>query len=403
MWRPSGLVTALAVAVELLLSVSDAPTATEALAKTQSPVVTWAASADQVGQAAPEVTYRLIVRTSVEGSGLRIRLSNALGERPVTFGRAYAGVRQAGAAVKPGSNRPLSFGGSGSVTVQPGDIVQSDPLPGNVPPQSDLVVSVYVQSAVGTATGHGMAMQTSYAAAGDHSADEGATSFTTKTGSWFYLDALTVDTRRGTGAVAVLGDSITDGWQSTSDRNNRWPDYLARRLAADPESNIKGVANEGISGNKVISDGAGQSALRRLDRDVLSHDGLRTVILLEGVNDIKAGSDVTADAMIAGYRQIIARSHAAGKCIVGVTVLPFKGWYEWTETSEKVRQEVNTFIRTSGEFDATVDVDRELRSPYDHARLFPPFDGGDHLHPNDKGMLAMADTVDLASLNCARS
>jgi lysophospholipase L1-like esterase len=244
-----------------------------------------------------------------------------------------------------------------------------------------------------------MAMQTSYLAAGDHAADVGATAFTRQIGSWFYLDALTVDARPGTAAVAVLGDSITDGWQSTGDRNNRWPDYLARRLAADPRTDIKGVANEGISGNKVLSDGAGQSALHRLDRDVLSQQGVRTVILLEGVNDLKAGG-VSAEDLVAGYRQIIARSHAAGKCVVGVTVLPFKGWYEWTEAGEAVRQQVNAFIRTSGEFDATVDLDVALRSPYDHARLFPPFDGGDHIHPNDKGMQAMADGVDLAALSC---
>ena len=126
------------------------------------------------------------------------------------------------------------------------------------------------------------------------------------------------------------------------------------------------------------------------------------MILLEGVNDIKGAAGATASDMIAGYRQIIARAHLAGKCVVGATVLPFQGWYEWTEAAEAVRQEINTFIRTSGEFDATVDFDTELRSPYDHTRLFPPFDGGDHLHPNDKGMQAMADSVDLASLRCAR-
>ena len=398
MWRPRTLVIALAVA-ELALGFGGTTTATAA-APTGTSVVTWATSADQVGEAGPDQTYRLIVHTSAGGSGLRVRLSNALGQQPVTFGRAYAGVRRAGAAVTAGSNRPLTFAGSGSVTVQPGGVVRSDPLPGNVPPQSDLVISIYVQSASGTATGHGMAMQTSYLAAGDHAADVGATAFTRQIGSWFYLDALTVDARPGTAAVAVLGDSITDGWQSTSDRNNRWPDYLARRLAADPRTDIKGVANEGISGNKVLADGAGQSALHRLDRDVLSQQGVRTVILLEGVNDLKSGSGVTAEDLVAGYREIIARSHAAGKCVVGVTVLPFKGWYEWTEAAETVRQQVNTFVRTNGEFDATVDLDVALRSPYDHARMFPPFDGGDHIHPNDKGMQAMADGVNLAALSC---
>jgi len=365
-----------------------------------SPVVTWAASADRLGDAGPDETYRLVVHTSVGGRGLRIRLSNAFGEQPVVFGRAYAGVRQAGAAVVPGSNRPLSFAGAGSVTVQPGVVVYSDPLPGVVAPQSDLTVSLYVRHAGGPATGHGMAMQTSYAAAGDHVADTEAAAFTREIESWFYLDALVVDVRE-TGAVAVLGDSITDGWQSTGDQNNRWPDYLARRLATEPGADLLGVANAGISGNKLLADGAGQSMLRRLDRDVLSLPGLRTVILFAGVNDIKGGAGATAADMIAGYRQVIARAHVVGKGVVGATVLPFQGWPEWTEAAEAVRREINAFIRTSGEFDAAIDFDQALRSPDDHTRLFSPFDGGDRLHPNDKGMQAMADTVDLASLRHA--
>jgi lysophospholipase L1-like esterase len=405
--RPRLPLTALAAAAAAwtAFTIGTAPPAqgaAPAIAKGSSPVVTWAASADRVGAAVPDRTYRLVVHTSAGGSGLRIRLSNAFGEQPVVFGRAFVGVRRSGAALAAHSNRPLSFGGSTSVTLRPGGIVSSDPLPGRVPPQSDLAVSLYVRSAGGTATGHGMAMQTSYISPGDHAAEEGAAAFAHQTGSWFYLDALVVGARRGTGAVAALGDSITDGWQSTSDRNNRWPDYLARRLAADRGSGLEGVANEGISGNRVLADGAGQSALHRLDRDVLSQEGLRTVILFEGVNDIKGGSGVTAAEMIAGYRQIITRAHAAGVCVVGATILPFKGWPEWDEEGETARQGINTFIRASGEFDATVDFDRELRSPYDPARLFPPFDGGDHLHPNDKGMQAMADAVDLAGLRCAR-
>jgi lysophospholipase L1-like esterase len=160
------------------------------------------------------------------------------------------------------------------------------------------------------------------------------------------------------------------------------------------------VVNEGISGNKVLTDGAGDSALHRLDRDVLSQPGLRTVILFEGVNDLKGDGGATAAELIDGYRQIIARVHAAGVCVVGATILPFRGWNEWTPAAEQVRQEVNAFVRTSGEFDATADLDAALRSPYDPARIFPPFDGGDHLHPNDKGMMAIADTFDLRSLRC---
>ncbi|WP_093797903.1 SGNH/GDSL hydrolase family protein [Streptomyces sp. Wb2n-11] len=382
-----------------------APSPGASAARGTTPVVTWAASTDRLSTAgaAPERTYRLVVHTSAGGSGLRIRLSNAFGDQPVTFGRAYAGLRATGAALVPGTNRPLTFAGSPSVTVPPGGSVHSDPLPGTVRPRSDLAVSVYVRQAGGAATGHKMALQTSYIApAGDHAADGSATPYTQKITSWFYLDAVTVDARRGTGAVATLGDSITDGAISTRDTNRRWPDFLARRLDADPGSRIKGVANEGISGNKVLKDGAGESALKRLDRDVLSQRGVRTMVLLEGVNDIKAVPAPTAADLIAGYRQLVDRSHAAGVCVVGATVMPYEGWREWTPAGEAVRQEVNAFVRDSGVFDAVVDFDGALKDPAAPSRILPAYDSGDHLHPNDLGMRTMSDAVDLKSLRCSR-
>ncbi|WP_043665747.1 SGNH/GDSL hydrolase family protein [Streptomyces xylophagus] len=364
-------------------------------------VITWGASADHLGDGVADRSYRLIVHTSVAGGDLRIRLSNAFGDRPVTFDNVYAGRQQTGAALVPGSNRRLTFGGERSVTIPAGAVAYSDPLSGRLPAATNLVVSIHTPDAAGPATGHGMAMQTSYATQGDHTGEEGATSWTDTTGSWYYLDAVSVRPSAGIGAVVTLGDSITDGWASTTDQNRRWPDYLARRLQTAGTS-VKGVANEGISGNKVLADGAGQSALNRLQRDVLSQPGVRTVFLFEGVNDLKAHSGVTAQDLIAGYREIIDRAHAAGKCVVGSTVGPFKGWPEWDPAAEAVRQEVNQFIRSSGELDAVTDFDHILRSPYDQERMLPFFDGGDHIHPNDKGMAAMADAVDLKSLDCAK-
>ncbi|MCZ4122001.1 SGNH/GDSL hydrolase family protein [Streptomyces sp. H39-S7] len=365
-------------------------------------VVTWGASADRMGTTVADHSYRLVVRTSVGGGRPRVRLSNAFGDRPVTFDSVYAGRQQDGARLVPGSNRGLTFGGGRAVTVPPGATVYSDPLSGALAAQSDLVVSLHVVAAGGPATGHGMAMQTSYAAGGDHAGEEGAGSWNERIGSWFYLDAVSVETGADTGAVVTLGDSITDGWQSSTDTDRRWPDYLSRRLQGASGIGVRGVANEGISGNKVLADGAGQSALARLRRDVLSQPGIRTVFLFEGINDIKAHSGVTVADLIGGYRQIIDQAHAAGVCVVGGTVLPFKGWSEFDPASEAVRQGVNAFLRTGGGLDAVTDFDRLLRSPYDQERLLPVFDGGDHLHPNDKGMQAMADSIDLTSLRCAR-
>ncbi|MEV6368235.1 SGNH/GDSL hydrolase family protein [Micromonospora musae] len=365
-------------------------------------VITWGASADRQGAGPADRSYRLVVRTSVGGSKPRIRLTNAFGEHPVTFASAYLGLQRQGAELVRGSNRRLTFGGQGSVVVPAGGTVYSDPLPGRLAAQVDLVVSLYVTDAQGPTTGHGMAMQTSYAASGDHAAQEEATGWTDRISSWYWLDAVTVETSVEVGAVALLGDSITDGWASTQDENRRWPDYLSRRLQAAQTGGVKGVANEGISGNKVLADGAGEAALRRLDRDVLSHPGVETVVLFEGINDLKAHSGVTADDLIAGYREIVERVHAVGKCVVGATVMPFKGWSEYDDAGEAVRQAVNDWIRRGGEFDAVVDFDRITRSPYDPQRMLPFFDSGDHLHPNDKGMQAMADAVDLAALECDR-
>lgn len=363
-------------------------------------VVTWGASAERMDDSVADRGYRLVVHTSTGGSDLRIRLSNAFGDRPVTFDSVYAGLRQEGARLVPGSNHRLTFGGARSVTVPAGTAALSDPLPGRLPAATELVVSIHSPDAAGPATGHWMALQTSYTSEGDHTAEESAAHWTQTIGSWFYLDAVSVRPPAGTAAVVALGDSITDGRQSTTDLDRRWPDYLARRLWS-AGIHVKGVANEGISGNQVLADGGGQSALKRLQRDVLSQPGLRTVFLFEGVNDIKARPGATAQDLIAGYRMIAERVHAAGKCVVGATVAPFKGWPEWDPADEKVRGEVNQFIRGSGEFDAVTDFDRVLRSPYDPERIRPDFDGGDHLHPNDKGMQALADAVDLTSLDCA--
>ncbi|MFI9803491.1 SGNH/GDSL hydrolase family protein [Streptomyces sp. NPDC052301] len=367
-----------------------------------SGVVTWAASADRIGEGTADQGYRMIVHTSVGGSDLRVRLTNAFGDRPLTLDGVHAGLRRRGPALRPGSNRPLTFKGARTVTVPAGAVAWSDPLPGRIPAGTDLVVSLRTPDAAGPASGHGMALQTSYTAQGGHTAEEGGAGWTRTTDSWWYLDAVAVrPSSAATGAVAALGDSLTDGRQSTPDLDHRWPDYLARRLDGSG-TDVKGVADEGIAGNKVLADGAGQSALHRLDRDVLSQPGVRTLFLFEGVNDLKAHTGVTAADLIAGYRKIIRRAHAAGICVVAATVGPFKGWPEWDPAAESVRQEVNHFLRTGRDADAVTDFDRTLRSPHDPERLSPAFDGGDHIHPNDRGMRALADAVNPNTLHCAR-
>jgi lysophospholipase L1-like esterase len=359
---------------------------------------TWGASTDRTGATVSNQTVRDIVRTNIGGSGLQIKLSNVFGNQPVTFGHVTVGVQQSGAALVPGTNRQVTFSGNQSVTVPPGAEVVSDPVPGDVAPQQNLAVSAYVQGATGTITGHNLGEQTSYvSAAGDHAAEDAATSFPATIGSWYFLDGIFVTAPKTVGTVVALGDSITDGVGSTAGANNRWPDFLARRLLQRPPARQMGVMNEGISGNKILTDGAGVSALARFDRDVLAQPNVKTMILLEGINDLSGGA--TPDQVIAGDRQIIAQAHAAGKCILGATLTPF-GTSSPQEQAAVVT--VNNFIRSSGEFDGVVDFNAAVRDPANPNRMLPAFDSGDGLHPSSAGYQAMANAVSLNMLNCKR-
>ena len=407
MTRRRALSSLLASAVLLLGAAAVPPaTADPALPPTvpTRAVTTWAASDDMAGGTLDDITVRNIVHTSVGGSDLRVRLSNAKGTKPVTFDSVFVGVQDEGPALVAGSNRRVAFGGSTSVVIPPGTTVLSDPLTGTVPAQQNLAISIHVSGDSGPLTAHNRSMQTTYkSTTGDHAAVEGGTPFQTESAAWFWLDGLVVEAPRSTGTVAALGDSISAGVGTTPNGNHRWPDILADRLTALPVPAQMGVANEGISGNRVLSGvsrpgGAGDAALVRLERDVLTKPGVETVLLLEGVNDIGAGS--SAGEIIAGYRELIERTHSHGVCIVGGTILPFGGSVFIDPDGERVRQEVNTFVRTSGEFDAVVDFDAAVRDPADQTRLRSEFHDGDGLHPNDAGNAAMARAVDLDDLHC---
>jgi lysophospholipase L1-like esterase len=354
-------------------------------------------------------TLRLVVHPHLSGAPLRLRLANTFGRDTLALGPVYVGVSQLGAAVVPGSNRVVTFGGRRVVMVPAGAEVLSDPVALTVRAEQDLVVSVYTPHPTGPATWHWDARQTNYIAAGNHAAETGGGAFTTTVTSWFFLDGVDVRTASRAGAVVAFDNSITDGAASTIDANHRWPDFLARRLLALPDGRRASVLNEGIS------------ALARLDRDVLAQHGVRTVILLEGINDIgfsavtpshappgislecfMPNTDVSAAQIIFGYQQIIARVHAKGLRILGGTLTPFQGAFYYTATGEAKRQAVNAWVRTSGAFDGVVDFDRVTRDPANPLRLLPAYDSGDHLHPNDAGYAAMANAVNLRLLQPAQ-
>jgi lysophospholipase L1-like esterase len=347
----------------------------------------------------PNFTIRNIVHVSAGGKEIRVRLSNAFGRTPVLFG-AVTVARAAGSDTPlavPGTMRTLTFGGSRSITAAPGTDVFSDAVALTVPADSDLLVSVYTPSPGGPVTHHGLAMQNSYFTRdGDHSAEESAEAFRERTTNWHYVSGVDVRSSTLRGSVVALGDSITDGANSTWGANLRWPDQLADRI-----NTRLGVLNAGISGNRLLLDGggAGPNAQARLNRDVLTQSGVRTVIVFEGINDIQQTPHETDPAkIIAALKQIAQRSHDRGLRVIGATITPFKGWRSYTDELEAVRQAVNSFIRTSSDFDAVVDFDQVIRDPADPQRIRPDYDQGDHLHPGDKGFEAMAKAVRIATL-----
>jgi lysophospholipase L1-like esterase len=303
--------------------------------------------------------------------------------------------------VKPSSVKPLTFAGSATGKILPGATIVSDAVDLTVPEVSDLVVDLYLPGELGTGpspvTTHNGASQTNYVSgAGNHSGDTAMTAERTA-GAWFLLARVEVAAGSKAGAVVAFGDSITDGARSTADMNSRWPDYLARRLAARKGKEF-GVLNAGISGNRVLGDGAGVSALARFDRDVLLQTGATHVIIMEGINDIgiaRTNPAPSADDLIAGHKQLIARAHARGLKVYGATLTPFEGAAYWTAEGEAKRQALNQWIRTGGAYDAVIDFDQVTRDPAAPTKFLPAYDSGDHLHPGDAGYKAMGEAVDL--------
>jgi lysophospholipase L1-like esterase len=349
-------------------------------------------------------TLRQSMRVALGGQRVRVVLSNEYGTRALRIGAAHLARAGRDGAVVPGSDRLLCFNGQRVATIPPGAILLSDPVELDVAALETLSVSLYLPEPAVPSTFHWDARQTAYVGAGDQTASVTMKSDSRLQARAFVRDLL-VENDAQPRTVVAFGDSITDGNASTPDADHRWPDFLAERLA--PQNIV--VLNAGISGARLLQSRMGVNALARFDRDVLAQPGLTTVIVLMGINDIAWPGHVfapdeaapTADALIAAYRQLIARAHLRGVRIVGATLTPFEGALQDTPLAgyyradrEPIRQAVNRWIRDSGEFDAVVDFDALLRDPRHRARMLPAFDSGDHLHPGDAGYRAMADALD---------
>jgi lysophospholipase L1-like esterase len=371
-------------------------------------VGTWAASplgqAVNSGQPAPgDSTYRNIVHISMGGNSFRVQLTNEFGTAPLTVGAAHIAASSGNGAIQTSTDHALTFSGQPTVTIPAGALVISDPVPMQAASLSDLAVSVYLpEQHINTMSCHSLGSSTNYILKGNAAAAATAENASPIT-SWCFVKGIDVTASDKAAAIVTYGDSITDGAQSTRDTNHRWPDVLAARLQADKKTASLSVLNEGISGNRVLHDGAGPSAVARFDRDVIAQSGVKYLIILEGINDIgrvaaprDPGDNITTQDLIFGLTQLVTRAHQHGIKVFGATLTPYVGAGYASEAGEQIRQAYNQWIRTSGVFDGVIDFDKTTQDPAKPSMFLPDYDSGDHLHPKDAGYKTMGDSIDLS-------
>jgi len=347
-------------------------------------------------------TYRDIVHLSLGGSALRLRISNEFSETPLTLGGVHVALSSGNGAIQPATDHAVTFGGADTVTIPAGALAVSDAVALPVAPLANLAVSIFVpQQPDATITYHALGVSNNFIVPGN-ALTAPKLDAPKETGSWYLLKGVDVDAGANAFDIVTLGDSITDGAKSTSGHNARWPDVLAARLLANAKTAKIGVLNEGISGNRVLHDGAGPNALARLDRDVLAQGSVKYLIIMLGINDIgrttkprEPGDAVTADQLIWGLQQLAVRAHARGIKVYGATLTPYVGAGYQDAAGSKMRDAVNNFIRTSDAFDAVIDFDKVTRDPAHPEVFLPLYDSGDHLHPGDAGYKAMGESIDL--------
>ncbi|MGI5330142.1 SGNH/GDSL hydrolase family protein [Actinomadura nitritigenes] len=355
-------------------------------------------------------TVRQVVRVGTGGTRFRVRLSNAFGTKPLRIAGATAGRSAGGAVVWPKTITPVTFSHAATAVIPPGEELVSDPIALSASPLERLAISLRFTGPTGPATFHRFAQTDSFLASGSHLSDVGADAFKESTSSWYYLTGVEVAGAPARGSVVVFGDSLVDGVGATKEADARFPDDLQERLVASHRP--LGVVNAGIGSNKLLNSSpcGGEKGTTRFTRDVLGRPGVRSVIVHLGANDIGApqvddpcvhpNPQVTARQLIDGHRTLIRAAHAHGVKAVGMTVLPMKGalFPLWTPKVERLREELNHWIRTSHEYDAVIDADRALSDPADQKMPRPGYVFMDGLHPNDAGYQAIANAVDLAAL-----
>ncbi len=340
-------------------------------------------------------TLRQVVHASLGGNQLRVQLSNAYGEAPLTLRSVHLARSAGDSAIDTATDLALTFGGAPSVVIAAGQTLFSDPLDFTLRALTEVSVTIAFGAAPAAVTGHPGSRTTSYLQQGN-AVDAAALPRAVTTEHWYYLTGIDVMASSASAAVITLGDSLTDGRGSTTNGNDRWPDQLARRLHAQAETRGIAVLNHGIGGNAVLTGGLGPTLLERFERDVLEQSGARWLIMLAGVNDIGMSRDpAVASQLIAAFSRLIHAAHERGLLVYGAPILPFGGSAYFSPDHEHARLAVNDWIRTSRRFDAALDFDAAVRDPAQPTQLLAGYDCGDHLHLSVAGYQALADSIDL--------
>jgi len=345
-------------------------------------------------------TIRQIVHVSTGGNELRLRISNAFGTEPVVINQVHLAKSLGESIIDTTSGVFITFDGQQEIKMVPGEAALSDPFAFTLPELSNVAITMHIDSISSDVTGHPGSRTTSFITEGNQVSASGFKD-AAQTDHWYIIDAIDVQAPKSHAAISILGNSITDGRGSGTNKQNRWPDELARRLKATDSTDHVSVLNQGIGGNCVLKDCLGPAAINRFERDVLNQTDVKWLIILEGINDIggvqnaEQGEQV-ANGLIEAYQQMITKAHEQGILVYGVTLLPFGESFYDSPEREQSRQQVNEWIRNSGAFDAVIDFDKALSDPENPTQLLPEADTGDHLHPNENGYRLMAKAVDLA-------
>ncbi|AZP29751.1 MULTISPECIES: SGNH/GDSL hydrolase family protein [Acinetobacter] len=382
-------------------------------------VTTWAASPQKVWNKdfvfptnipdqISNQTIKQISHISLGGEAIRLVFTNQYGDQPLYIDKTTVGLVK-GQSLKSKSAYPVYFSGKLKAQILPGKQLMSDPIQLPVPDHAQLMVNSFIEKPTTFKTFHWDAKQTSWLITGNQTANLNTPSSAKTTTARLLLSAVEVKPKRKAHVVAVIGDSITDGATATLDANTRWTDFLAKSLSPHQVA----VINSGISGNRLLTNGMGDSALERLQKEVFQYSGVKTLIVLVGINDISWPGTAfapkqqipTFETLTQGYKRVVDEAHRQGIQVIGATLLPFSGALPNTPldnyyqpNKDQLRQRINHWIRTSHTFDGVLDLEQGLKDPKHPDRLNPIYDSGDHLHPNDRGNQQMANLVDLNQL-----